>query len=108
MPHVVLSRVQQNFHTVIRNEIRGIPNVDEQLYLPLLEPLTELLNEVVWFPIWCGIPKAGYCYRLDGRDLLVQSRNIVGTDEVYTYRITEEYVFDVGENAAVFADENGG
>jgi elongation factor P hydroxylase len=76
------------------------------LYLPLMEPLTELVNEAVWFPIWCERPHVGYWYRLDGRDLLVQSRNVTEMDRIHTYRMTDEYIFDVGGNPVVTVNDN--
>lgn len=105
VPHDIIVKLQHNFHDLIRNEIQYLPG-EHILYLPLIEPLTELVSEAVWFPIWCERPHVGYWYRLDGRDLLVQSRNVVGMDRIYTYRMTDEYIFDVGENAVVTVDDN--
>lgn len=105
VPHDTIVKLQHKFHHFIREEIKHLPG-EHRLYLPLIEPLTELVNEAVWFPIWCERPYVGYWYRLDGRDLLVQSRNVVGTDRICTYRMTEDYIFDVGEYAVVTVDDN--
>jgi hypothetical protein len=103
VPKTIIAKLQQSFHELIKEEAGDLVDTSK-LCLPLLEPLTELKNEAVWFPIRCENPGAGYLYRLDGRDLLAQSRNVAAVDREYTYRVTDREIFDVTENAVVFSD----
>jgi hypothetical protein len=103
VPKEILAQLQQSFHDLIREQVGDLVDIS-RFYLPLLEPLTELHKSAVWFPIRCKHPDAGYLYRLDGRDLLVQSRNIMAMNHKVTYRLTDGEIFDVTENAVVFAD----
>ncbi|KAI0859947.1 hypothetical protein F4860DRAFT_237810 [Xylaria cubensis] len=102
VPAKILAQLQQSFHNLIQQQAGHLVDIN-RLYLPLLEPLTELHMSAVWFPIRCNHPGAGYLYRLDGRDLLVQSRNIVAVNHEVTYRLAESEIFDVTENAVIFA-----
>ncbi|KAI0873246.1 hypothetical protein GGS24DRAFT_517778 [Hypoxylon argillaceum] len=103
VPVEILAQLQQSFHDLIERQIVDLADLSK-LYLPLLEPLTELYMSAVWFPIQCKHPGAGYLYRLDGRDLLVRARSIMAVDEEVTYRLAGDEIFDVTENAVVFAD----
>ncbi|KAI3320736.1 hypothetical protein HD806DRAFT_506039 [Xylariaceae sp. AK1471] len=103
VPTEILAQLQQSFHDLIQRQVDDLVDIS-RLYLPLLEPLTELHMSAVWFPIRCQHPGAGYLYRLDGRDLLVQPRNIMEVNHEITYRLTDGEIFDVTENAVVFAD----
>ncbi|KAI0466080.1 hypothetical protein F4859DRAFT_337086 [Xylaria cf. heliscus] len=103
VPAETLTQLQRSFHHLIQRQASHLVDTS-RLYLPLLEPLTELHMSAVWFPIRCNHPGAGYLYRLDGRDLLVQSRNVMEVGHEVTYRLADGEIFDVTENAVVFAD----
>ncbi|KAI1750409.1 hypothetical protein F4782DRAFT_250534 [Xylaria castorea] len=103
VPTQILAQLQQSFHHLIQQQAGRLIDIS-RLYLPLLEPLTELHMSAVWFPIRCDHPGAGYLYRLDGRDLLVQSRNVMAMNHEVTYRLAHSEIFDVTENAVIFAD----
>ncbi|KAI0454234.1 hypothetical protein F5B21DRAFT_245680 [Xylaria acuta] len=103
VPSEILGQLQQSFHRLIQRQASHLVDIS-RLYLPLLKPLTELYTSAVWFPIRCNHPGAGYLYRLDGRDLLVQSRNIMAVDYEATYRLADGEIFDVTENAVIFAE----
>lgn len=57
LPPDTLQRIEYNFHRLIRSEV-GLRVDAEKLYLPVLEALTELDGETVWFPIKFGYPGA--------------------------------------------------
>ena len=61
LPPDMLKRIEYNFHGLICSEV-GQRVEAEKLYLPVLEALTELDGETVWFPIKFGYPGAvRYC-----------------------------------------------
>lgn len=63
LPADTLQRIEYNFHRLIRSEAGQ--RVDaEKLNLPVLEALTELDGETVWFPIKFGYPGAVRYYPL--------------------------------------------
>ncbi|KAI1177870.1 hypothetical protein F4777DRAFT_167691 [Nemania sp. FL0916] len=103
VPTDILTRLQRNFHSLIQQQMEDLVDVSK-LYLPLLEPLTELHTSAVWFPIRCERPGTGYLYRLDGRDLLVRSVNILETDREVTYRLANGDIFDVTGNDMIFIE----
>jgi len=50
VPLTTLQHLENNFHHLIRAEV-GRRTIEEKLYLPVLEALTELDGDTVWFPI---------------------------------------------------------
>ncbi|KAK5941952.1 hypothetical protein PMZ80_005903 [Knufia obscura] len=96
VPTETLALLETQFHSLIRADL-GAHVENHRLYLPVLEVLTELRDEPMWFPIKSTLSAAGYAYQLDGRDLLVRSFNVHGTNEQRTYRITEEECFEIDE-----------
>ncbi|KAJ2989685.1 hypothetical protein NUW58_g3340 [Xylaria curta] len=103
VPAGTLAQVQKSFHELIQRQVYGLVDAS-RLYLPLLEPLTELHMSAIWFPIRCNHPGAGYLYRLDGRDLLIQSRNIIAKVHEATYRLADGEIFDVTDNPVIFVE----
>ena len=50
IPSETLMRLQAQFHDIIRHDLGG--RVDEErMYLPVLDALTEIGDEPVWFPV---------------------------------------------------------
>lgn len=96
LPPDTLQRIEYNFHRLICSEIG--PRVDaEKLYLPVLEALTELDGETVWFPIKFGYPGAGYLFQLLGRELQVKSVNIHGKASEILYRVMEDDIYETDQ-----------
>ncbi|KAK3952329.1 hypothetical protein QBC32DRAFT_144561 [Pseudoneurospora amorphoporcata] len=96
LPPDTLQRIEYNFHRLIRSEVGQ--RVDaEKLYLPVLEALTELDGEAVWFPIKFGYPGAGYLFQLLGRELQVKSVNIQGKASNVLYRIMDDDIYETDQ-----------
>lgn len=51
VPGKTLAKIQERLHALITRDL-GTRVAAQRLYLPLLEPLTELKSEPMWFPIW--------------------------------------------------------
>ena len=74
IPTSTLEKLQTHFHGLIH---LLIPTISQQLIqLPLLETLTELDGEAMWFAI-AGGERKGFLYQLDERELMVEA---VGVD----------------------------
>ncbi|KAJ4418024.1 hypothetical protein N0V85_001598 [Neurospora sp. IMI 360204] len=96
LPPDTLQRIEYNFHRLIRSEVGQ--RVDaEKLNLPVLEALTELDGETVWFPIKFGYPGAGYFLQLLGRGLQVKSVNIQGKASEVLYRVMEDDIYETDQ-----------
>jgi hypothetical protein len=61
-PMGVLLKIQTHFHAVIQGRVDELVQ-EHQLKLPELEPLLELDNAEMWFPV-AGM-YGGFCYRLE-------------------------------------------
>ncbi|CCC12934.1 unnamed protein product [Sordaria macrospora k-hell] len=96
LPPDTLQRIEYNFHRLIRSEV-GLRVDAEKLYLPVLEALTELDGETVWFPIKFGYPGAGYLFQLLGRELQVKSVNIQGKASEVLYRVMEDDIYETDQ-----------
>ncbi|OXV11719.1 hypothetical protein Egran_00520 [Elaphomyces granulatus] len=71
IPPTTLIRLQDQFHSIIRNDLSN-EDWARYLVLPDLNALTELEHPEMWFPLpFGGSEKRGYRYRLDNRELVV-------------------------------------
>lgn len=50
LPLRILETLEEHFHNIIRCDL-GDRVTDERMYLPVLEVLTEIGNETMWFPV---------------------------------------------------------
>lgn len=50
VPLGTLMGLQERFHNIIRSDL-GDRVEDERIYLPVLEVLTEIGDEAIWFPV---------------------------------------------------------
>lgn len=57
IPPQTLTCLQEHFHNIIRTDLGGRV-ADERMHLPLLEVLTEIGNEPIWFPVKLGLTGA--------------------------------------------------
>ncbi|KAF2153785.1 hypothetical protein K461DRAFT_320014 [Myriangium duriaei CBS 260.36] len=104
VPGKVLDYLQRWFHHMIIKDL-GDWVEDEQMDLPALEVLVELKDESMWFPVKINRESegAGYLYRLDGRDLLVERCQIRTEQEKTQYRITVRGIHRI--EAAILAND---
>lgn len=63
VPHETLMDLERQFHNIIHCDLGDRVTV-ERMYLPLLEPLTELGNEAMWFPVKFTFSAAVCIYNL--------------------------------------------
>ncbi|EXJ65398.1 hypothetical protein A1O7_01739 [Cladophialophora yegresii CBS 114405] len=86
VPFVILTRLQDQFHDIVRKDL-GARVIEERMYLPQLEVLTEMGNEPMWYPVKFASAGAGYVFRLDERVLIVRAVTVTGDAAIQTYRI---------------------
>lgn len=95
IPHDVLATLRTHFHSLICEDV----NETSHLRLPDLDVLTELKEPLMWFPLKPSPPNRirGYIYRLDGRELLVQSFGVSVDGSTKLYRISEKGALEIEE-----------
>ncbi|KAK4895067.1 hypothetical protein LTR49_028320 [Elasticomyces elasticus] len=95
VPRQTLTILESNFHSMIRRDL-GERIDREHLYLPVLEVMTELDDDAVWFEVQNHrFANAGYIFRLDGRDLVVRCHHIYTAESLKNYRITQQGITEV-------------
>ena len=106
VPHDVLTKLEEQFHDIILHDLGRLVETDG-IYFPVLEVLTELGKQPMWFAVRSTYPGAvcifldlrllsnltdvwkGYLYQLDERSLTVRAYNMTGENVSQTYLITE-------------------
>ncbi|EXJ96338.1 hypothetical protein A1O1_01464 [Capronia coronata CBS 617.96] len=104
VPALVLDKLEMHFHGLIAEQIGSGRIRNHKIYLPPLEPLTELeRNQCFWFPVKLSVAEGlnGFVYQLDGRDLVVEVRKSPDSGESTMWRVTEDGFFEI-EDAVLF------
>jgi hypothetical protein len=89
LPDAVCTGLQEQLHLLIRGRIPQL-YVDGALRLPQVEPITELDDPTLWFPV-PGL-YGGFRIELSGQELTVQSWNRVHGGWAQTHRITQDTI----------------
>lgn len=89
LPDAVSAGMQEQLHLLIRGRIPKL-YLENRLRLPQIEPLTELDEPKLWFPV-PGL-YGGFSIELGGAELTVRSWNRVHGGWAQTHRITRDTI----------------
>ncbi|HEY4456820.1 MAG TPA: hypothetical protein VGN81_21085 [Pseudonocardiaceae bacterium] len=89
LPETVCTGMEEQLHLLIRGRIPKL-YWESELRLPQVEPITELDETTLWFPV-PGL-YGGFNIELSGHELTVQSWNRVHGGWAQTHRVTEDTI----------------